>query len=274
MKKRDIEKVQINDSLLELLAPLGIEIKTNRITTGDQLSKIYLIMKYPSYLSVGWLSEICSSIPSINVNVSISPVDNTEFIEQISKSLAVSQSIALTSKDELIKQRAELQVKNAKEIIKKIDQDNMSFVYMSISIKVTAQTETLLEKQCRRLESKLAVIGCKARIPANQIRDAYNHIAPFSKQDESIIDMSKQNVSLRTIAGGLPFHSSGHNDGQGFVLGVNDEEKIIAIDPFLINENRTNANWFIAGNSGGGKSFLGKKLLYNSWARGIKIIRN
>ncbi|MFR4411840.1 MAG: hypothetical protein ACLT5B_00460 [Clostridia bacterium] len=53
MKSKDIETMPVNQELLALIAPQGIEIKSNRVQMGEFLSKIQYISGYPSRVNIG-----------------------------------------------------------------------------------------------------------------------------------------------------------------------------------------------------------------------------
>ena len=46
MRSKDIETMPVNQELLALIAPQGIEIKSNRVQMGEFLSKIQYISGY------------------------------------------------------------------------------------------------------------------------------------------------------------------------------------------------------------------------------------
>lgn len=58
MKTKDIETMPINQELLNLIAPQGIEIKSSRVQMGEFLSKIQYISGYPSRVNIGWLLNL------------------------------------------------------------------------------------------------------------------------------------------------------------------------------------------------------------------------
>ena len=58
MKTKEIETMPINQELLNLIAPQGIEIKSSRVQMGEFLSKIQYISGYPSRVNIGWLLSL------------------------------------------------------------------------------------------------------------------------------------------------------------------------------------------------------------------------
>ena len=48
MKKKEIDGIMENKTLLNILSPIGgIEYKKNYIRVGDYLGRVYVITKYP-----------------------------------------------------------------------------------------------------------------------------------------------------------------------------------------------------------------------------------
>ncbi len=82
MKTKEIEKMKINQELLNLISPQGIELKSNRIQMGDIISKIQYISMYPSKLNQGWLLNV-KDIPSTTVCLLITPIEDLQgFVER------------------------------------------------------------------------------------------------------------------------------------------------------------------------------------------------
>jgi len=82
MKTKDIERMEINQELLNLIAPQGIELKSNKIQMGDFISKLQYISGYPSRLNQGWLLNI-KDIPNTTVCLLINPIEDLQgFVER------------------------------------------------------------------------------------------------------------------------------------------------------------------------------------------------
>ena len=54
--------VPVNEALLNIITPMGLEIKRNSLVIGETTGKIYGIIKYPQKVDYGWLSKI-TNIP-------------------------------------------------------------------------------------------------------------------------------------------------------------------------------------------------------------------
>lgn len=89
--KKKEEAFPVNEALLNVITPMGLEIKRNSLVIGENLGKVYGAVRYPQKVDMGWLSKI-TNIPSTIVSVGITPIDNGSLISAISKSIEVNQN--------------------------------------------------------------------------------------------------------------------------------------------------------------------------------------
>jgi len=108
MKNEQIQQQlkNTNSNLLNIITPIGLELKRNSLIIGENTGRIYGIVKYPQKVDYGWLAKI-TNIPGTVVGITFIPIDNGEFISGLSKSVTQNRSAAESAKDSLIRQRAE-----------------------------------------------------------------------------------------------------------------------------------------------------------------------
>ena len=78
--------IPVNEALLNVITPMGLEIKKNSLVIGENTGKVYGVIRYPQKVDYGWLSKI-TNIPSTIVTVGIKPIDNGALISSISKTI-------------------------------------------------------------------------------------------------------------------------------------------------------------------------------------------
>ena len=71
--KKKEEAFPVNEALLNVITPMGLEIKRNSLVIGENLGKVYGAVRYPQKVDMGWLSKI-TNIPSTIVSVGITPI--------------------------------------------------------------------------------------------------------------------------------------------------------------------------------------------------------
>jgi len=270
MKKTENHQ-EINPSVLNLITPIGLELKRNSLIIGENTGRIYGVVKYPQKVDYGWLSKI-TNIPGTVVGITFIPIDNGEFISGLSRSIIQHRGNAESAKDPLSRQRAEKAAMDGEKIMLQIDQMGETVGTMIISIMATAREESNFNKICRKTESVIATNKCKTRIMANLQEQAFKSISPYHTLDESIEEVLKRIIPMSSFVGGFPFSSSGYNDGTGYYFGRDNGGGLVVLDPWKRGNDRTNTNFTVMGVAGVGKSTVVKHLALAEYMKGTKII--
>lgn len=270
-KKHITQPTEPNEAILNVITPMGLEFKRNSMYAGENIAKLYGIIKYPTEVGVGWLSKI-NNMPGTIVCQTFTPTDNGELIQNISTTIRQKTGEAESARDPLIRQRAEKAVEQGENIMKQIDQNGETVGYVSNIIMVTTNDEEQFQRRCRQTETTIASVKCKARGLANLQKNAYKTISPYHIPDEKIESVCRKLMPISTYAGGFPFASSSYSDGRGFYFAKDISGGMVAIDPWLRHGDRTNSNWVIMGVAGQGKSATTKHIITEEYAKGTKII--
>ncbi|KAB3527076.1 VirB4 family type IV secretion system protein [Alkaliphilus serpentinus] len=271
MKKTQNNQSTVNNSLLNIITPIGLELKRNSLIVGESSGRIYGIVKYPQKVDYGWLAKI-TNIPGTVVGITFIPIDNGEFISGLSKNVIQNRSAADSAKDPLIRQRAEQAAMDGEKIMLQIDREGETVGTMIISIMVISREENNFQKICRKTESIIATSKAKLRIMANLQEQAFKSVAPYYTLDEAIGEVLKRVIPMSSFVGGFPFSSSGYNDGTGYYFGRDSTGGLVVLDPWKRGNDRTNTNFTIMGVAGVGKSTVVKHIALSEYMKGTKII--
>lgn len=49
--------IPVNEALLNVITPMGLEIKKNSLVIGENTGKVYGVIRYPQKVDYGWLYE-------------------------------------------------------------------------------------------------------------------------------------------------------------------------------------------------------------------------
>lgn len=271
MKTKEIEAMPINQELLALITPQGIELKHNKVQLGEYQHKLQYVSSYPSAVNVGWLLNL-KDIPNTTVSLVITPIENVqEYVEGVSKGLTTDKNIFNTTSNEALKTQSEFKIKSAEKIIKDITVDNIPYINVSFVSNTIGENDNNFSENCRTVRNKIAGMGLKARVPAFIQEKALKQSSPYDTYYNEITKISNKTMSLEALFLGLPFSGSGLVDTEGYYLGTDEDGRMIAVSPFFKGNDRTNSNIVIEGSSGSGKSFLAKKIMLNEWLNGTKI---
>ncbi len=271
LKKQESQKEKVNQTLLSILTPVGLEIKRNSLIIGENLAKIYAIVKYPQKVDYGWLSKL-TNITGTIASITFSPVDSSDFIDSISSSIIRNRSDAVYNKDPLLQKRAERAAKDGDKIIESIDGDNQSVGAMSLSIMPISKDDKDFEKVCRRTQSAIASSKCKGRVLANLQEQAIKNLLPYYRRNKNINDILQRVMPMNTFVGGYPFSTSGYSDGKGYYFAKDSSGGLVVLDTWKRGGDRTNSNFTILGVAGVGKSTVVKHLAISEYMKGTRIL--
>lgn len=205
MKTKEIETMPVNQELLNLIAPQGIEIKSSRVQMGEFLSKIQYISGYPSRVNIGWLLNL-KDIPNTIVSLVITPIEDVQgFVEGVSKGITTDKNTYNTTQNEFLKTQAEFKILSAETMIREITIDNIPYINLSFLAKTNGNTENVFTENMRIVKNKIAGMGLKARLPAFQQELALKQASPYDVAYEKITKNSNKQMSLSALFNGLPF---------------------------------------------------------------------
>ena len=272
MKRQTIQEQDAkNNALLNVITPVGLGFSKNGLDLGENMGKVYGLIRYPQKVEVEWLSRI-TNIPSTIVSVGWRPVDNATLINAISRSVVQQRGLADGAKDPLTRQRAEKAADDGEKIIMQIDREGETVGLMSVSVMPVARDENTFKKVCRRAESMVSVMKCKMRVMPNLQKEGFRHISPSFPTNAKIEGILQKIVPISTFVGGFPFASSGFNDGEGYYFAQDTSGGLVIVDTWRRGGDRTNSNFVIMGNSGVGKSTAIKHIILSEFMKGTKIL--
>jgi hypothetical protein len=271
MMKKKTEEVSVNKALLNLVTPIGLEFTRSGIRVGESAAKVYAIIKYAGKPSLEWLSEI-TNLPGTVVSISFSPIEAGILIEALKSSIAASGRKKETTRDVLLKQRAITAEKDAESLLRRIDQDGEAVGLLSILIMPLAAEDADFKKICKRVESKVASLNCKARNLGGMQINGLKQVSPSYTLDPEVLDVAERVVPLSTFIGGFPFASAGFSDGSGTYFARDKAGGLVIINFWLRGGDRTNSNWIFTGVPGVGKSTAIKHIIVSEYMSGTKVI--
>lgn len=270
-REQAVKQAQQNSALLNVITPMGLEFQKNQLSIGENLGRIYGIIRYPQKVEAEWLSRL-TNIPSTFVSIGFKPVDNGTLINAISKNVVQQRGLAEGAKDPLSRQRAEKAAEDGEKIIMQIDREGETVGLMSVEVMPVAQEEKEFRKACRRAESVASVLKCKLRAIPNLQKEAFMHLTPTFPNHGKMESILQRIVPISTLVGGFPFASSGFNDGEGYYFAKDTSGGLVIVDTWKRGGDRTNSNFCIMGNSGVGKSTAIKHILLSEYMKGTRII--
>jgi type IV secretory pathway VirB4 component len=268
-KKKKTSPVMGN--FLDLISPSALKFEEKRVVVGDQYQQIMVIVDYPEEAEAAWLSQV-AQLPGVVCSVHIEPTSSTELLEHLKVTMGELQSNLLQGGNPYSLMMTEAKFKHAKELVKKISEQKQNVFYMTVVLAVTAPDEEILRTRVKDVEQTLAGMQFRVRTAVYRQEPGYKAVGPWVILDQTIRDMGARNMPAESVAGSFPFTSSSLNDGRGILLGSDRSSGVILLDIWKREGSRTNSNALLTGRPGVGKSTTLKKIIYNEYGQGRKII--
>ncbi|MDO9557239.1 MAG: DUF87 domain-containing protein [Coriobacteriia bacterium] len=257
---------------IESIAPSGVEFFRTRLQWGEYVATVLAVTGYPPKVMAGWLSRL-ASLDGVVVNLHAAPYNPAELIDNLNKSIVQwSVSAETDRKDALSAMRARRALDEAQTLLVRLDAEKEVVFRATLTILVYAIDDSGLDYRTNQVIGALAGQQLTARTLAFLQEGGVLHTGPYGYTDPAVEDFAAKVLPASTLAGGLPFVSSGINDAEGLALGRDGMGGVVILDIWKRGADRTNANWTVLGAPGMGKSTAVKKILLNEWATGTKII--
>lgn len=271
-KKTTTAPVTHKSRVIESIAPSGVEFAKMGLQWGEYVATVLAVTGYPPKVAAGWLSRL-ATLDGVVVNMQSTPYNPTELIDNLNKSIVQwAAEAGDTSKDALSAMRAKRALEEAQALMHRLDAERETVFRSSLTILVYAPTERELEHRTNQVIGTLAGQQLTARKLAFLQEGAVLHTGPYGYTDPDVMDFAGKVIPASTLAGGLPFVNSGINDDEGLALGRDAMGGVVILDLWKRGGDRTNSNWTVLGAPGMGKSTAVKKILYNEWSTGTKVI--
>ena len=273
-KQENIEEktvFQINENLLNIISPSGIDFNNLHTSLGENVGKIYSINKYPFTAEYGWLAPICNLIGT-STTIEYTHTDPARLVKVFDNRIKELKGNQDTLKKESDKQVNQRSIDDLKKMINRISVQNEPVGYVNIMLHIQDVNEEKLQNRIKTVSGMAAVQGCNLKLLKYKQGIALKVIAPYGMPDQDVSNMGERNMPISTFIGGFPMANPGIYDDDGYYLGKTTNDRMVILNTWSRNKDRLNSNWFITGLPGVGKSTALKTILSKEFAFGTRII--
>lgn len=262
----------VNQHILNIITPSGIDFDNNHANIGDNVGKIYAITKYPTEgVDYGWLAPLCNLEGTATV-LEFRYTDPANITTVFNKKISDLRADRELAKQESERQQIDQAIKDLQEMIHRISVVNEPVGYVNAMLHIQDTERANLGNRIKRVSSIAAVEGCNIRNLKYKQLQAMKCMAPYGIPNPEVANMGSRNMPISTFVGGFPMANSGINDPGGYYLGKTKGNKLVILNHWLRNKDRVNSNWFITGLPGSGKSSFLKDIFIKEIAFGTKLI--
>lgn len=262
----------VNQHILNIITPSGIDFDSNHANIGDNVGKIYAVSKYPTEgVDYGWLAPLCN-LEGTATTLEFRYTDPANITNVFNKKISDLRADRELAKQESERQQIDQAIKDLQEMIHRISVANEPVGYVNTMLHIQDTEPANLGNRIKRVSGIAAVEGCNIRNLKYKQMQAMKCMTPYGIPDPEVSNMGSRNMPISTFVGGFPMANSGINDPGGYYLGKTKGNKLVILNHWLRNKDRVNSNWFITGLPGSGKSSFLKDIFIKEIAFGTKLI--
>lgn len=247
------------------IAPMSFEFKRNHGMVGDQYFQALLLTNFPSRIKDDILTELTELDMKMILTLNLKSIAPDKAIRLINRQITGMESDSMDLEQDslqkgylrtFIPHNLESGLKNAKEMLEQLQDDNEKLFSTNILITHFANSADALETQYEELNTIARRHICSLNVLNFQQEDGLASTVPFGNNRLEI----ERTLTTQSTAIFMPFTSLEFNDENGMYYGMNP----LTSNLILLNrKNLHNASGFILGIPGSGKSFASKREITN-----------
>lgn len=265
-------KAPVLPGVVDLFAPSALAFDRSSLTLGDMVGQVLMVLAYPPEGNPAWLAHLFS-LPGVVGSLHFGPTDPTQLTNAVTKSIGqFRERIVGGIKNELLSQQTEQSLRQAQELLRKIDQEQQHVFQATAVLLVLGKDQDELDRRVRRVQATAAGSGMRARVVPFTQQDGLTAVGPWAWLPEDLQTIAPRHMPAETIAWSFPFTGGGVNDGSGILLGRDASGGLAIVDIWAREGSRTNSNWTVLARPGAGKSFAVMLKLLREYAQGTRII--
>lgn len=150
--------VEVNDNILNIISPPGIDFDKMQTSLGENVGRIYIISRYPDRNDYGWLAKLCN-LEGTSTTVEFHYTDPDRLISIYDKRIGELKGNEGTLKNESDIARNKKAQEDLKKLVHRLAVEEEPVGYVTIILHVQAGTQKQLEDRIKRVSSKVAVQG-------------------------------------------------------------------------------------------------------------------
>lgn len=254
-------------SVLDLIAPASMEVKSNFVKIGDRYARTLFVMTYPRYIGVGWFSPIINYNTALDIGMYFYPMDSQVVLKQLRNKVGIleAQLSADAEKGAPRDPMRQTALRDIERLRDDLTQGIEKFFQFALYITIYEKDEKSLDVLTEDIEAVLGTRLIYSKRVLYQAEQGFNSTMPLCN-DELMIT---SNLNSSPIAASFPFISSELSTDKGILFGINrHNNSLILFDRFTLQ----NANATVFATSGAGKSYCVKLEVLRTLMLGTDVI--
>lgn len=242
----------------DYLAPQNISYMNNRyiIIDGMYYSFLYIPSNgYDTYEIAGWLNIFVNSLSGVDVNIYLNRYPKEKIIGTIRRNLSYSEVSSYDSSTTSSAYDTANEKLESGYYLKQGLSLGEDFHYISILLTISSESLEEVDKNIEELKQLAIQNNLKLKECRFEEEQAFLSSLPLAKLNKNLFEKSKRNVLSEGAATTYPFTSFELNDPNGIYIGNNLNNGSLVLLNIFNTKRLQNANVFICGQSGAGKTY-------------------
>ncbi len=251
----------------DIIAPGALEVDYDFIRIDNRYYRTLLVVSYPRFVDMGWLSPLINFDAALNVSMYIFPANGKEVLDDLRRK--ITEMEAELNSD--IKQgrvadpATQAKLEDALNLQADLVRGEERFFQFGLYITISANSINELNKINKNLEANLGALMINTKRATLRMENGFKTTLPICSDKLNIL----RNMDTTSLATTFPFVSSDLSDDKGVMYGINEHNgSLVIFDRFTM----LNYNSVVFATAGAGKSYLVKLEALRSAMLGIDII--
>ena len=248
-----------------LCCPDYFEFKKDYFLVNDTYARMLFVRQLPSSLQDKILSDICETSLPLIVTVNIAPVDPAEAQKKVKRQLTNMRSNKIQAEkkaarhgvvSDVISDDLKQSLAEAEELLDDLQSKNQKLFLLNLVVMVTGNSFDELDASTEKIEAVFRKHVCTSSRADFQQEDCLASCLPLGNCRLNV----RRTLTTESASVFNPFNSKELSQVGGMYYGLNQTTNNLII---FNRTSLTNANGFILGCPGSGKSFSAKREMFN-----------
>lgn len=235
----------------------------NKSNNEIKYVKYLAITELPKLVGREWMEQICN-INNISFILKSSLYDENRSKKLLDKAVANAKSETLKNKSSINQEQEDLlNYEILTDIASKVAKTKARFLSNQMFITIDAPSKKELDSKVRRIIMELKHKGCYVDRLINNQLEAFNSV---NWKSDNLNKEICYDILSSTLGFGFPYLPLTRSDANSFILGIDNNNQVVAIDWSKRLAKAQNSNIILQGMSGGGKTTTAKEIMLSQIA--------
>lgn len=269
-KKEIPEEEVIVQEYLDMISPSAIHFYVEYFICGNTYRCVWALREYPTATDEQALLRYMGEKDGVTLHIyarQVTPAEEKKIISNAANKNRMRQSSTQDLQETVT---AQSNLNDVIELIANMHRSREPLIHCAVYIELIASS--LDELKLLQTEMQTELVRSKLNVDRLLLRQKEGFLAVMPSGTDHFKEQFERVLPASSVANLFPLNYSGKTDPHGIYIGQDKFGSNIIVDFNQRNDDRTNANALILGNSGQGKSYLLKLLLCNLREQNFSLI--